>query len=91
MNKTIKIEIRKWSRHTNVAIFDLVRGGLPRVRNSSSQSHLNKILKDEKAFAPHVELVTINNGQPSSNWSNTIDFKPMKINWRTELSNSSVG
>ena len=39
-----KIEIRKWSTHFNVAIRT---GSDLRVRVSSSQSHLNKILKEE--------------------------------------------
>jgi hypothetical protein len=60
MNKTIRIEVRQWSRHINVAIFDLVRGGLPRVRSSSSQSHLNRILREENANALNVELIHIN-------------------------------
>ena len=60
MDKTIRIEVRQWSKHVNVAIFDLVRGGFPRVRSSSSQSHLNRILREENANASNVELVRIN-------------------------------
>lgn len=87
MNKTKRIKIKKWSRHTSVFIYDLVNGGLPKVRNSSSQSHLNKILKNENAFAPNVELITTSNTQDSSGWSQTINFKPMQIEWReTEFS-----
>ena len=57
MDKTKRIEVRQWSRHVNVAIFDLVRGGFPRVRSSSSQSHLNRILREENANALNVELI----------------------------------
>ena len=60
MDKTIRIEVRQWSKHVNVAIFDLVRGGFPRVRSSSSQSHLNRILREENANALNVELIHIN-------------------------------
>jgi hypothetical protein len=87
MNKTKRIKVKEWSTHTNVYIYDLVNGGLPRLRNSSSQSHLNKILKEENAFASHVELITTNNTKDSSDWSKTIQFKPMQIEWReTEFS-----
>lgn len=57
MTKTKRIEVRQWSKHVNVAIFDLVKGGFPRVRSSSSQSHLNRILREENANARHVELI----------------------------------
>ena len=90
MNKTKRIKVKEWSRHTSVYIYNLVDGGLPRVRNSSSQSHLNKILKEENAFASHVELVTTNNTEDSSGWSKTIQFKPMQIEWReTEFSKNN--
>lgn len=87
MVKIKKIIIKKWSRHTSVFVHDLVNGGLPKVRNASSESHLNKILKDENAFAPNVELITTNGVKDSSGWSKTIQFKPMQIEWReTEFS-----
>jgi len=57
MIKTKRIEIRQWSKHINIAIFDLVTGGFPRVRSSSSQSHLNRILRQENANALNVELI----------------------------------
>ena len=62
MDKTKRIEVRQWSKHVNVAVFDLLKGGLPRVRSSSSQSHLNRILREENANARHVEVIHIKRG-----------------------------
>ena len=45
MNKT-QVIIKKWSTHTSVKIFD-TGTDFPRVRTASSQSHLDKIMKDE--------------------------------------------
>ena len=45
MNKT-QVIIKKWSTHTSVKIFDTGTDS-PRVRTASSQSHLDKIMKDE--------------------------------------------
>ena len=50
MNK-IQVRIKEWSTYTSVKIFDqgIDSNGndRPRVRTASSQSHLNKIMKDE--------------------------------------------
>jgi hypothetical protein len=45
MNK-IQVRIKEWSTHTSVKIFD-TGTDRPRVRTASSQTHLNKIMKDE--------------------------------------------
>ena len=50
MNK-IRVRIQEWSTHWSVKIFDqgIDSNGndRPRVRTASSQSHLNKIMRDE--------------------------------------------
>ena len=50
-NKTIQVRIKKWSTHWSVKIFDqgIDSNGndRPRVRTASSQSHLDKIIRDE--------------------------------------------
>jgi len=50
MNK-IQVIIKKWSTHTSVKIFDQgidsQGNDRPRVRTASSQSHLDKIMRDE--------------------------------------------
>ena len=50
-NKKIQVRIKEWSTHWSVKIFDqgLDSNGndRPRVRTASSQSHLNKIMRDE--------------------------------------------
>jgi len=47
----IQVRIKEWSTHTSVKIFDqgVDSNGndRPRVRTASSQSHLNKIMKEE--------------------------------------------
>lgn len=80
MNK-IEVRIKKWSTFWSVKIFD-TGSEYPRVRTASSLAYLNTIIKDEDLNSSRFNVV----GMPSSGWSNTIDFKPMKINWRTELS-----
>ena len=42
----IQVRIKEWSTHTSVKIFD-TDTDRPRVRTASSQTHLNKIMKDE--------------------------------------------
>ena len=83
MNK-IEVRIKKWSTHWSVKIFD-TGTEYPRVRTASSLAYLNRIIKDEDLNSSRFNVV----GLPYSN--KTIKFKPMKINWRTGLSNSSVG
>ena len=80
MNK-IEVRIKKWSTHWSVKIFD-TGTEYPRVRTASSLAYLNRIIKDEDLNSSRFNVV----GLPSSNWSNTINFKPMKINWKTGLS-----
>ena len=80
MNK-IKVRIKKWSTFWSVKIFD-TGSEYPRVRTASSLAYLNAIIRHEDLNSSRFNVV----GMPSSGWSNTIDFKPMKINWRTELS-----
>ena len=50
MNK-IQVRIKEWSTHTSVKIFDqgIDSNGndRPRVRTASSQSHFDKIMKEE--------------------------------------------
>ena len=50
-NNKIQVRIKEWSTHWSVKIFDqgIDSNGndRPRVRTASSQSHLNKIIKDE--------------------------------------------
>jgi hypothetical protein len=50
-NNKIQVRIKEWSTHWSVKIFDqgIDSNGndRPRVRTASSQSHLNKIMKDE--------------------------------------------
>ena len=50
-NKTIQVRIKKWSTHWAVKIFDQgvdAEGNeRPRVRTASSESHLNRIMRDE--------------------------------------------
>ena len=47
----IQVRITEWSTHTSIRIFDqgIDSNGndRPRVRTASSQTHLNKIMKDE--------------------------------------------
>jgi archaellum biogenesis ATPase FlaH len=45
MNK-IQVRIKEWSTYWSVKIFD-TNTEYPRVRTESSQSHLNKIMKEE--------------------------------------------
>ena len=56
MNK-IQVRIKEWSTHTSVKIFDqgIDSNGnnRPRVRTASSQSHLNKIMRDEGLTTLH--------------------------------------
>ena len=80
MNK-IEVRIKKWSTYWSVKIFD-TGTEYPRVRTASSLAYLNAIIKDEDLNSSRFNVV----GLPSSNWSNTINFKPMKINWKTGLS-----
>lgn len=80
MNK-IEVRIKKWSTFWSVKIFD-TGNEYPRVRTASSLAYLNRIIKDEDLNSSRFNVV----GHPSSGWSETINFKPMKINWRTELS-----
>jgi len=80
MNK-IEVRIKKWSTHWSVKIFD-TGTEYPRVRTASSLAYLNRIIKDEDLNSSRFNVV----GLPSSNWSKTINFKPMKINWKTGLS-----
>jgi len=80
MNK-IEVRIKKWSTHWSVKIFD-TGTEYPRVRTASSLAYLNAIIRDEDLNSSRFNVV----GLPSSNWSNTINFKPMKINWKTGLS-----
>ena len=80
MNK-IKVRIKKWSTYWSVKIFD-TGTEYPRVRTASSLAYLNRIIKDEDLNSSRFNVV----GLPSSNWSKTINFKPMKINWKTGLS-----
>ena len=60
-NKTIQVRIKKWSTFWAVKIFDL---GIdsdgnerPRVRTASSQSHLNRIMRDEGLNQSHFNVV----------------------------------
>jgi hypothetical protein len=50
-DKLIQVRIKEWSTHWSVKIFDqgIDSDGndRPRVRTASSQSHLNKIMRDE--------------------------------------------
>ncbi len=50
-NKRIEVRIKEWSTHWAVKIFDQGTDSQgndrPRVRTASSQSHLNKIMRDE--------------------------------------------
>ena len=80
MNK-IEVRIKKWSTFWSVKIFD-TGTEYPRVRTASSLAYLNRIIKDEDLNSSRFNVV----GLPSSNWSKTINFKPMKINWKTGLS-----
>ena len=80
MNK-IEVRIKKWSTFWSVKIFD-TGTEYPRVRTASSLAYLNAIIKNEDLNSSRFNVV----GMPSSGWSETINFKPMKINWRTELS-----
>ena len=80
MNK-IEVRIKKWSTYWSVKIFD-TGTEYPRVRTASSLAYLNRIIKDEDLNSSRFNVV----GLPSSNWSKTINFKPMKINWKTGLS-----
>jgi len=80
MNK-IEVRIKKWSTYWSVKIFD-TGTEYPRVRTASSLAYLNAIIRDEDLNSSRFNVV----GLPSSNWSNTINFKPMKINWKTGLS-----
>jgi len=80
MNK-IEVRIKKWSTFWSVKIFD-AGSECPRVRTASSLAYLNAIIRDEDLNSSRFNVV----GLPSLGWSETIDFKPMKINWRTELS-----
>ena len=82
--KKIEVIIKKWSTYWSVKIFD-TGTEYPRVRTASSLAYLNRIIKDEDLNSSRFNVV----GLPYSN--KTINFKPMKINWRTGLSNSSVG
>jgi len=77
MNK-IEVRIKKWSTHWSVKIFD-TGTEYPRVRTASSLAYLNRIIKDEDLNS-RFNVV----GLPYSN--KTIEFKPMKINWKTGLS-----
>jgi len=77
----IEVRIKKWSTHWSVKIFD-TGTEYPRVRTASSLAYLNAIIRDEDLNSSRFNVV----GLPSSNWSNTINFKPMKINWKTGLS-----
>ena len=51
LNDKIQVRIKKWSTHWSVKIFDqgIDSNGndRPRVRTASSQSHLDKIIRDE--------------------------------------------
>ena len=42
-----RIEVRRFHKFWNVAIFNLSLGGFPRVRTAMSKSSLNRILRDE--------------------------------------------
>ena len=77
----IEVRIKKWSTFWSVKIFD-TGNEYPRVRTASSLAYLNRIIKDEDLNSSRFNVV----GLPSSNWSKTINFKPMKINWKTGLS-----
>ena len=50
-DKIIQVRIQEWSTHWSVKIFDqgIDSDGndRPRVRTASSQSHLNRIMRDE--------------------------------------------
>jgi hypothetical protein len=50
-NNKIQVRIKEWSTHWSVKIFDQGTDSQgndrPRVRTASSQSHLNKIMRDE--------------------------------------------
>lgn len=51
INNKTQVRIQEWSTHWSVKIFDqgIDSNGndRPRVRTASSQSHLNKIMRDE--------------------------------------------
>lgn len=51
IKNVIQVRIQEWSTHWSVKIFDqgIDSNGneRPRVRTASSQSHLNKIMRDE--------------------------------------------